>query len=133
MSNTTLLAVLGEEDYVVSLQARQHEILADEPEDLGGSDQGFTPYELLLASLGSCTSVTLKMYAQRKGWVLHDVDVKLEMAIEKGQTPVISRKIKVQGDLTPAQCDRLLQIANACPVHKILSNPIQIESAIFDV
>ncbi len=132
MGTTTLLAVLGEEDYVVSLQARQHEILADEPEDIGGGDQGFTPYELILAGLGACTSVTLKMYAQRKGWVLQDVDVTLEMANEKGQVPVITRKIKVQGDLTPEQCDRLLQIANACPVHKLLSNPIAIESAIFD-
>lgn len=133
MGTTTLLAVLGEEDYVVSLQARQHEILADEPEDIGGSDQGLTPYELILAGLGACTSVTLKMYAQRKGWVLRDVDVKLEMVNEKGHSPVIIRKIKVQGDLTPEQCDRLLQIANTCPVHNLLDNPIEIESAIFDV
>ena len=130
MSETTLLAVLGEEDYVVSLQARQHEVLADEPEAIGGSDQGLMPYELLLGGLGACTSVTLKMYAQRKGWTLQDVDVRLEMKIDKGETPVITRRIKVQGDLTPKQRDRLLQIANACPVHKLLSNPIDIETAI---
>lgn len=133
MSSTTLSAVLGEEDYVVSLHARQHEILADEPEEIGGKDQGLTPYELLLGGLGACTSVTLKMYTQRKGWVVEDIDVKLEMSVAKGETPVITRRIKVHGDLTPEQCERLLQIANNCPVHKLLANPIDIESALFDV
>ena len=132
MSITTLSAVLGEEDYVVSLHARQHEILADEPEEIGGKDQGLTPYELLLGGLGACTSVTLKMYAQRQGWVVEDIDVKLEMSVEKGETPVITRRIKVHGDLTPDQCERLLQIANKCPVHKLLANPINIESALFE-
>lgn len=133
MSITTLSAVLGEEDYVVSLHARQHEVLADEPEEVGGKDQGLTPYELILGGLGACTSVTLKMYAQRKGWVVEDIDVKLEMSVEKDKTPVITRRIKVRGNLTPEQCDRLLQIANKCPVHKLLANPIDIESALFDV
>lgn len=133
MSITTLSAVLGEEDYVVSLHARQHEILADEPEKIGGKDQGLTPYELLLGGLGACTSVTLKMYAQRKGWIVEDIDVKLEMSVEKGKIPVITRRIKVHGDLTPDQCERLLQIANNCPVHKLLANPVNIESALFDV
>ncbi|WP_373513612.1 OsmC family protein [Persicitalea sp.] len=133
MSVTTLTAVLGEEDYVVSLNARQHEVLADEPEEIGGKDQGLTPYELILGGLGSCTSITLKMYAQRKGWKVDDIDVKLEMTTEKGETPVITRRIKVHGDLAPDQCDRLLQIANSCPVHKLLANPINIESALFDV
>lgn len=133
MSITTLSAVLGEEDYVVSLHARQHEVLADEPEEVGGKDQGLTPYELILGGLGACTSVTLKMYAQRKGWVVEDIDVKLEMSVEKDKTPVITRRIKVKGDLTSEQCDRLLQIANKCPVHKLLANPIAIESALFDV
>lgn len=132
MSITTLSAVLGEEDYVVSLHARQHEILADEPEEIGGKDQGLTPYELVLGGLGACTSVTLKMYAQRKGWVVEDIDVKLEMSVEKGETPVITRRIEVHGELTPDQCDRLLQIANNCPVHKLLANPINIESALFE-
>ena len=133
MSITTLSAVLGEEDYVASLHARQHEVLADEPEEIGGKDQGLTPYELILGGLGACTSVTLKMYAQRKGWVVEDIDVKLEMSVEKDKTPVIARRIKVYGDLTPDQCDRLLQIANKCPVHRLLANPIEIESALFDV
>lgn len=132
MSITTLSAVLGKEDYVVSLHARQHEILADEPEEIGGKDQGLTPYELILGGLGACTSVTLKMYAQRKGWMVEDIDVNLEMSVEKDKTPVITRRIKVKGDLTADQCDRLLQIANHCPVHKLLANPIDIESALFE-
>ncbi len=132
MSLTTLQATLGAEDYVVSLHARNHEVLADEPPSLGGNDQGLTPYELILGGLGACTSITLKMYAQRKGWTLEDVDVKLGMTVTRDEVPVITRRIKVRGDLTTEQCDRLLQIANSCPVHKLLSNPIQIESAIFD-
>lgn len=132
MSLTTLQATLGAEDYVVSLHARNHEVLADEPTSLGGNDQGLTPYELILGGLGACTSITLKMYAQRKGWTLEDVDVKLGMTVTRDEVPVITRRIKVRGDLTTEQCDRLLQIANSCPVHKLLSNPIQIESAIFD-
>lgn len=132
MSLTTLQATLGAEDYVVSLHARNHEVLADEPTSLGGNDQGLTPYEFILGGLGACTSITLKMYAQRKGWTLEDVDVKLEMTVKRDEVPVITRRIKVRGDLTSEQCDRLLQIANSCPVHKLLSNPIQIESALFD-
>ncbi len=132
MSLTTLQATLGAEDYLVSLYARNHEVLADEPTSLGGNDQGLTPYEFILGGLGACTSITLKMYAQRKGWTLEDVDVKLEMTVKRDEVPVITRQIKVRGDLTSEQCDRLLQIANSCPVHKLLSNPIQIESALFD-
>ena len=125
-------ATLGAEDYLVSLHARHHEVLADEPTSLGGNDQGLTPYELILAGLGACTSITLKMYAQRKGWILEDVDVKLEMTVKRDEAPVITRRIKVKGDLTSKQCDRLLAIANSCPVHKLLNNPIHIESALFD-
>lgn len=128
MSVTNLLAVLGNEDYVVSLQARHHEILADEPADLGGNDQGLTPYELILASLGACTSVTLKMYAQRKGWQVEDIDVKLQLTVQSGSTPIISRNITVNGTLDSDQQERLLQIANACPVHKLLTNPMEIAS-----
>jgi putative redox protein len=130
MSVTNLLAVLGNEDYVVSLQARDHEILADEPTDLGENDQGLTPYELILASLGACTSVTLKMYAQRKGWQVDDIDVKLQLTIESDSTPIISRKITVNGTLDSEQRERLLQIANACPVHKLLTKPLEVESTI---
>lgn len=132
MSLTTLQATLGTEDYVVSLHARHHEVLADEPTSLGGNDQGLTPYELILGGLGACTSITLKMYAQRKGWKLDDVDVKLDMTVTRDEVPVITRKIKVRGELTPEQCERLLQIANVCPVHKLLNNSIQIDSALFD-
>jgi len=132
MSVTTLQATLGEENYLVSLHARHHEILADEPVILGGQDQGLAPYELILAGLGACTSITLKMYAQRKGWPLEDVDVKLEMSVAPNEVPVITRRIEVKGDLAPEQCTRLLDIANSCPVHKLLSNPIHIESALFE-
>lgn len=103
-----------------------HSLLADEPVDLGGEDLGPAPHEWLLAALGACTSMTMKMYADRKGWALQACEVKLTGT--KGPEFLIKREITLTGDLTPEQRDGLLAIANKCPVHKTLSNPIKIES-----
>jgi putative redox protein len=107
----------------------KHTWLADEPESLGGGDRGPTPVSLLLSSLGACTSITLKMYAQRKGWPL--ADVRVTLAIETGEAGTsIDRQIVLEGDLSDEQRERLLQIANACPVHKILTHSITIRSGL---
>ncbi len=104
-------------------------IIADEPVEQGGKNAGFSPTELLASALAACTSATLKMYADRKGWDLQEVhiDIDLEFIPEESKT-IIRRTLKFSGDLDEDQKTRLLAIANACPVHKILKNPIEIKT-----
>jgi putative redox protein len=124
---TSTEAKIGSQPFKTVLSARNHENIADEPEDLGGQDLGFTPDELLASALGSCTAITLKMYATRKGWPLSEAIVEVSFEREKGSSSTkINRQITLVGELDDEQRQRLLQIANACPVHKTLSNPIEI-------
>lgn len=103
--------------------------LADEPAEHGGTDTGPMPHELLLAALGACTAMTLKLYAARKGLALEHVDVAVDGVHEAG-TFKITRKITLVGALTDAERARLLEIAAKCPVHKTLTSPITIDSAL---
>jgi uncharacterized OsmC-like protein/alpha/beta superfamily hydrolase len=122
------------------VHAGRHHLIADEPEPQGGTDLGPTPYAYLLAALGACTAMTMRLYAQRKGWPLGEVDVVLrhervhatdsaaagagEVALER-----IRKEITLAGELTAEQRTRLLEIADRCPVHRTLSRPLAIESA----
>ena len=106
-----------------------HSLRADEETDKGGDDTGPAPHELLLAALGSCTATTLKVYAERKGWPLADVQVALTGASADGGL-VITRKLSLVGDLDAEQRQRLLEIAEKCPVHKTLSNTITIQTSL---
>jgi putative redox protein len=104
-------------------------LIADEPVSNGGEDLGFSPTELLASSLAACTCVTLRMYADRKGWELDHIYVDVNVAPGEGKT-LFARKIKLSGNLDAQQLDRLLYIANACPISRILSNPIDIQTVL---
>ncbi|SAL29205.1 OsmC family protein [Caballeronia sordidicola] len=126
-------ASIGAKDFQVVLSDGKHEWRGDEPESHGGTDTGPTPHGLLLSSLGACTSITLKMYAKHKGWPLEDVHVTLTYQSTPPEATVIDRQIQLTGELDSTQRERLLQIANACPVHKILSGSIAINSGLTPV
>jgi putative redox protein len=124
---TSVSVSLGPADFPTRVTARQHEIRADEPPEKGGSDTGPEPFELLLASLGACTAITLRMYARRKGWPLEGVRVEAGFDEEQGQR-LIRMSLSVTGELSSEQRARLLQIANACPVHKALTTGVMVET-----
>jgi len=133
MANQQITAIteLDRSHYKTKVYAGGHFIYSDEPEDLGGTDEGMNPGALLLASLGSCTAITIRMYADRKEMPLESIKIELAICkeVEMSKTTTISRKIELNGDLDEAQRARLMQIADKCPVHKILSNPITILSS----
>jgi putative redox protein len=119
--------------YTSRVVAEGHTFIADEPAP-AGDDLGPTPYELLLAALGACTSMTLLMYARRNDWPLEAVSIDLthdrvhaqdceECEQESGRVEVIRRSITLEGDLDDEQRERLAYIATRCPVHKTLASP----------
>ncbi|SOD12850.1 OsmC family protein [Pedobacter xixiisoli] len=132
MSKKQITAVieLDESRYKTKIFADGHFIYADEPEELGGTNEGMAPGALLLASLGSCTAITVRMYADRKQIPLTGLTIHLTICPEDemDKSTTIERKIELHGDLDEEQRKRLMIIADKCPIHKILSNPIKIVS-----
>ena len=104
-----------------------HAIRSDEEAEEDGDDTGATPHELLLAALGSCTAMTLRVYAERKGWPLEDVRVTLNGVNGEGGY-VITRQVAIHGNLDAEQRQRLLEIADKCPVHRTLMGEITINT-----
>jgi putative redox protein len=105
-----------------------HTLTADEPVDREGTDAGPEPHEFLLAGLATCTSMTVKLYADRKGWPLERVEVIVE-GERKDDAFVFHRRVRLEGSsLTDEQRARMLEIANKCPVHKTLAGTIRIET-----
>ncbi len=135
MSTTpAVTAVNGAAPYVVDLGDPQgHHWLADEPLLSGGGNQGPSPTQLLLSSLGACTAMTVRIYAARKGWQLTGVEVQLEFNPEgsaAGDANDIRRTITLRGNLSPEQRERLLDVANKCPIHKVLTGKLRIRSSL---
>ena len=129
--------------YLQNISIGRHRFQSDEPVEMGGCDAGPNPYELLLAALGACTSMTLRMYATRKRWPLEDIRVRLTHGkthaedcigceTKDGQVDRIEREIVLVGSLTDEQRQRLLEIANKCPVHRTLTSEIHIETLLTD-
>src|SRR5258708_35803297 len=107
-----------------------HRLTADEPTARGGSDSGASPYELLLASLGACTSMTLRMYAGRKGWELGKITVGLRYTTAEDQPDHIARRLSFSKPLSTEQTDRLLEIAAKTPVTRTLLAGVKIDTKI---
>jgi putative redox protein len=125
--------------FAQNIIAGAHQLVADEPLKAGGTDTGPGPYDLLLAALGACTSMTLAMYARRKGWPLETVTVSLSHSREyagdcrdcdakEGLLDRIDRNIQLSGPLTTEQKRRLLEIADKCPIHRTLTSEIDIRT-----
>ncbi len=112
-----------------ALRVGHHDLIADESPHLDGRDLGPAPFEYLLAALGSCTAITLRMYAERKAWPLEAVDVDLAYREEAG-TAVIDRTLKFQGPLDQAQRARLAEIAERTPVTKVLKSGADIRTTV---
>ena len=124
---TIVTAQIGAHHYKTTLTNNRQELISDEPTELGGTDLGFSPSELLCSALATCTCITLRMYADRKGWPLEDVKVQVQFERDTAQnTTQMQRHITLIGDLSDEQKAQLLNIANKCPIHKVLTNPIAV-------
>jgi putative redox protein len=124
-------------NFVQQITTGKHRLVSDEPAKAGGTDSGPGPYDLLLAALGSCTSMTVGLYARRKQWPLEAVRVRLRHTkihaadcesceTKEGKLDRIERDIELDGALDADQRARLLEIANKCPVHQTLKSEIEI-------
>ena len=123
--HTVVVSEVGPGPFVQSVTGRGHKLLADEPLSFPeGTDKGLSPNDFLLSSLGSCTSITLRMYARLKKIPLEKIIITLNRS-ENGE---IDRKIELTGNLTSEQKNRLFEISNKCPIHKVLTNSVKINS-----
>src|SRR5438309_3922305 len=129
----------GATGFAQKIQIGSHHLTGDEPVSFGGTDTGPSPYDLLLAALGSCTSMTISLYARQKRWPLEEVTVSLshsniyavdcaECETREGKIDRIEREIQLTGQLTAEQRSKLMEIADKCPVHRTLSSEINIKT-----
>ncbi len=124
-------------NYQHEAKTSQHTITIDESKEVGGDGKGPDPYDMLLSALGGCTAMTIMMYARRKGWPVEGIQVKLnhekihaqdcdECDTQEGKLDQITKTIFLRGDLTQEQKERLLEIADRCPVNKTLTTECRV-------
>lgn len=137
---TVTVAESGAGTYTQEIIAGSHRLTADEPRPFG-DDTGPSPYDLLLSALGACTSMTVRMYADKKGWDLDQVRVSLrhsrihakdcaDCETDKGMVDHIDRDIELFGDLDDTQRQGLLAIAEKCPVHRTLTSSVHVSTSL---
>lgn len=140
MASNDVVARIGRERYRTEIEVRDKRVVVDEPASLGGGDTGPTPYDMILGSIGACTAMTVRMYADRKGWPLENVTVTLRQArnyekdCEDCDTSVlpgfrIEREVVLVGALTDEQRQRLEQVADRCPVKQALERGVHVQPA----
>ncbi|MFC4162771.1 OsmC family protein [Epilithonimonas zeae] len=124
----TVKASLGTEKYYTEVIAGENRIITDEPVDKGGGNKGFNPFEILATSLASCTAATLRMYIDRKGWDIPQINVEVELEnYPQTKTAQFCRLIDFGAtEISEDIKDKLFKISDACPVHKILTNDIEV-------
>lgn len=135
MSSQVVVEENGQGRYQQAVIAGQHRLIADEPVSAGGEDAGPAPFDYLMSALGACTSMTLRMYAERKGLPLTHVRVELtheKLTVDGVTRDRIHRRITLQGDLTLEQRQRMLDIALRSPIHRALAQPLVLDAELAD-
>lgn len=136
MSYTVIVTENGRGRYQQEIVVRdRHHLIADEPQSVGGDDAGPAPYDFLMSGLGACTAMTVRMYAERKQIALKKISVALrfdKVEVEGRKVDRIELAITLDGDLSPEERQRLLEIANKCPTHRVLEQPLRIDSRLAD-
>lgn len=120
-------ASLGATNFYTEVVAGENKLITDEPLSKGGQNKGFNPFEILATSLASCTAATLRMYFDNKKWEVSKIDVEVILQNDTAEKIAhFTRKIHLEGDLDEKQTERALKIAEACPVHKLLTNQVEV-------
>ena len=143
VSEDRVVVRTGRTRYRTEIMANGHALVADEPVAVGGADTGPTPYDLLVAALGACTGMTLRMYAERKGWPLEEAVVRLRhrkvhaadeerCEAQDGRLDQIERELQLAGPLDDEQRERLMEIADRCPVHRTLTAGVRVKTRLED-
>jgi len=129
-TSNAVIARGGATPWQVAMEGGGHAWLGDEPVEKGGADTGPTPKQLLASALAMCTNVTVRMYAARKQWPLTGIEVLVDIDEDTPGTATFQRAITLHGELVASQRERLLQVAEACPVHKLLRGEIHIVTTV---